>query len=117
MGNSARRVLSRFATRRQGPRRLAVEVQRGPVTDDADAVATLVEFANGGSGDSSGANFARRSRHSTTFTFTNGICDVPNCRTSGWMPLPVLERVMGRFLIVKAFKPLLADRATVRSAA
>ena len=28
------------------------------------------------------ANFARRSRHSTTFTFTNGICDVPNCRTS-----------------------------------
>ena len=33
------------------------------------------------------------------------------------MPLPVLERVMGRFLLVKAFKPLLADRAAVRSAA
>ena len=34
-----------------------------------------------------------------------------------WMPLPVLERVMGRFLVVKAFKPLFAGSTSVRSAA
>lgn len=32
-----------------------------------------------------------------------------------WMPLPVLERVMGRFLVVKAFKPLTAACGVARA--
>lgn len=34
-----------------------------------------------------------------------------------WMPLPVLERLVGRFLVVKAFKPLIASNTMTRSAA
>jgi ubiquinone/menaquinone biosynthesis C-methylase UbiE len=34
-----------------------------------------------------------------------------------WMPLPVLERLVGRFLVVKAFKPLTIPSVGVRSAA
>jgi SAM-dependent methyltransferase len=34
-----------------------------------------------------------------------------------WMPLPILERLLGRFLIVKAFKPLIPPATTVRFAA
>jgi ubiquinone/menaquinone biosynthesis C-methylase UbiE len=34
-----------------------------------------------------------------------------------WMPLPVLERLVGRFLIVKAFKPLKFANAAIRVAA
>lgn len=34
-----------------------------------------------------------------------------------WVPLPVLERLVGRFLVVKAFKPLTAVGAAVRTAA
>jgi SAM-dependent methyltransferase len=34
-----------------------------------------------------------------------------------WMPLPVLERLVGRFLIVKAFKPLKIATAALRAAA
>src|SRR5262249_25683513 len=35
---------------------------------------------------------------------------------SRWIPLPVLERLMGRFLVLKAFKPLSAA-LTVQAAA
>jgi SAM-dependent methyltransferase len=34
-----------------------------------------------------------------------------------WMPLPVLERLLGRFLIVKAFKPLTVASEAMRAAA
>lgn len=33
-----------------------------------------------------------------------------------WIPLPVLERLVGRFLVVKAFKPLKATSEQIRSA-
>lgn len=34
-----------------------------------------------------------------------------------WIPLPVLERLVGRFLVVKAFKPLTPTQSEMRSAA
>jgi SAM-dependent methyltransferase len=34
-----------------------------------------------------------------------------------WLPLPVTQRLMGRFLVVKAFKPLLEEAPAVRVAA
>jgi ubiquinone/menaquinone biosynthesis C-methylase UbiE len=34
-----------------------------------------------------------------------------------WMPLPALQLVMGRFLVVKAFKPLIEEAPAVRAAA